>query len=131
MSTRAMYTFKDEHGTVHVYKHHDGYPEGAIEFIANSIPFAWELPRFEADDFAAAFVAGNKQKSGGGIRLCGTGIKHPYDFSSDSEYWYEVTFSDNALRVTIYDVSWWQDEKKSTKIFSGTLAEALAKYVTV
>ena len=33
MSTRAVYTFIDEHETYHVYKHHDGYPEGAAELI--------------------------------------------------------------------------------------------------
>lgn len=61
MSTRAMYTFRDGHGEYHVYKHHDGYPSGAIEAILNALLFAWTPPRFEADEFAAAFVAGNKE----------------------------------------------------------------------
>ncbi len=60
MSTRALYTFRDNDGEYHVYKHHDGYPSGAIEAILNSLMFAWNPPRFEADEFAAAFVAGNK-----------------------------------------------------------------------
>jgi hypothetical protein len=29
MSTRALYTTKDDQGEYHVYKHHDGYPSGA------------------------------------------------------------------------------------------------------
>ena len=40
MSTRAVYTFvsKSKYGLkeVHVYKHHDGYPQGAIGFISNA-----------------------------------------------------------------------------------------------
>jgi hypothetical protein len=60
MSTRACYTFKDKHNTIHVYKHNDGYPTGAAEHIARALPYAWPLPRFEAVDFAAAFVAANK-----------------------------------------------------------------------
>jgi hypothetical protein len=55
-----MYTFKDNDSTLHVYKHHDGYPTGAAQWLNNALAFAWSLPRYEADDFAAAFVAGNK-----------------------------------------------------------------------
>ena len=60
MSTRASYTFTDEHTTHHVYKHCDGYLEGACEAITKALDCAWPLPRFEADEFAAAFVAANK-----------------------------------------------------------------------
>ncbi len=61
MSTRAMYTFRNAEGEEHhVYKHHDGYPSGAAEALARALPFAWQLPRYEPDEFAAAFVAGNK-----------------------------------------------------------------------
>lgn len=60
MSTRAVYIFHDRDTEIAVYKHHDGYPSGACEAIRNALPHAWPLPRFEADEFAAAFVAGNK-----------------------------------------------------------------------
>lgn len=66
MSTRAIYTFREPRpfdgcpDSYHVYKHHDGYPEGAVTFIRAALDHAWILPRFEADDFAAAFVAANK-----------------------------------------------------------------------
>lgn len=63
MSTRAIYTFS-ETGTdavFHVYKHHDGYPSGALATIRNAFRyFAWQLPRFEADEAAASFVAACK-----------------------------------------------------------------------
>lgn len=60
MSTRAVYSFKDSDGTYHVYKHHDGYPTGAAQWLARAQTLAWQLPRYEADEFAAAFVAANK-----------------------------------------------------------------------
>jgi hypothetical protein len=60
MSTRAVYTFSDSDGTYHVYKHSDGYPTGAAQAIEATLECAWTLPRFEADEFAAAFVAANK-----------------------------------------------------------------------
>lgn len=69
MSTRACYRFFPENGpfyndfpgVVTVYKHHDGYPKGAATAIEAALDFAWALPRFEADEFAAAFVAAGKQ----------------------------------------------------------------------
>jgi hypothetical protein len=67
MSTRACYRFIPENGpndwpgVVTVYKHHDGYPFGAAKAIEAALDYAWQLPRFEADEFAAAFVAANKR----------------------------------------------------------------------
>jgi hypothetical protein len=62
MSTRAMYTFRNADGSeeYHVYKHSDGYPTGAAEALVAALEHAWPLPRYEADEFAAAFVAANK-----------------------------------------------------------------------
>jgi hypothetical protein len=67
MSTRACYRFirpKNDmwNGAkvVTVYTHSDGYPEGACRWIEAALEYSWVLPRFEADDFAAAFVAANK-----------------------------------------------------------------------
>ena len=64
MSTRACYRFIDPALTdpevVTVYKHSDGYPDGAVCWITKALEHAWPLPRFEADEFAAAFVAANK-----------------------------------------------------------------------
>lgn len=45
---------------VTVYKHSDGYPDGAVCWITKSLEHAWPVPGFEADEFAAAFVAANK-----------------------------------------------------------------------
>ena len=139
MSTRAMYTFKDAHYTVHVYKHSDGYPEGAISWIANARNYAWPLPKFEADDFAAAFVAANKPKydpeavypsAGGGVRLCGNNIKEPWDMAQDAEYHYVVECNDKGvLNIEVYEIAWYdKDNRQSTKVFTGTLGKAIQKF---
>lgn len=61
MSTRALYSFKGDEGDFNVYKHHDGYPSGAAQTIKTAINwFAWGLPRYESDEFAAAFCAAGK-----------------------------------------------------------------------
>src|SRR6266481_6505342 len=69
MSTRACYRFfplngpNDWPGVVTVYKHMDGYPSGAAKAIEAALPYAWPLPRFEPDEFAAAFVRANKKST--------------------------------------------------------------------
>lgn len=151
MSTRAMYTFKDKDTTVHVYKHYDGYPSGAAQWIAAALDYAWQLPRFEADDFAAAFVAANKpswkahQKwvaasykdktkaereaiaryaTGGGVLLVTT--KEPWEFSADAAYWYVIEFNGKELQVTAFDCDWWETPTQ-TEIYKGSLS-GLAKW---
>ena len=102
MSTRAIYSFKDERELHHVYKHHDGYPSGAAGFIANALSLAWPLPRFEADEFAASFVAANKG-SAGGVRLL-----HSGDWKDvapgDVEYRYHINVQGSRLHVAAYAV---------------------------
>jgi len=63
MSTRACYRFSDSEQSFVVYKHYDGYPEGAVCWITKAVPFAWPLPRFEPDEFAAAFIAGQQSSN--------------------------------------------------------------------
>lgn len=69
MGTHAMIEFKDETESKYVFQHFDGYPDGVIPGIKDAMEFAWHLPRFEADDFSAAFIAANKPKGGGQIRI--------------------------------------------------------------
>lgn len=132
MSTRAIYTFVEDGASYHVYKHHDGYPSGAATAIRNALDYAWPLPRFEADEFAAAFVAGNKdgakpgvpdQYRGGGVRLL-----HSGDWKTvapgDIEYRYEISLKNSnliikacAVRETGNDT--WEEEV----LFNGTLSK--------
>ena len=113
MSTRASYIFKDEYHAVCVYKHHDGYPEGAKEHIAKAVDFAWPLPRFEADEFGAAFVAANKltdnkippEHRGGGVRLV-SGDEDAWKRHCDIEYLYQIECVNDQIKVKAWVVSY-------------------------
>jgi hypothetical protein len=100
MSTRACYTFKDETETFHVYKHHDGYPSGAEKWIRNAICLAWQMPRFEASDFGAAFVAANKNRPGS-VRLMETGDIEKVA-PGDLAYRYEIEQRNGGVWVTAF-----------------------------
>ena len=64
MGTRGAFTFIDaDKQTFHVYKHHDCYPEGpwgGPAVLLAATRYAWQFPRFEADEFAAAFITAAK-----------------------------------------------------------------------
>ena len=97
MATRALYVFKDAHDTFIVYKHWDGYPDGAYNYLADAVKYAWELPRFEASDFAAAFIAGNKNKGGGDIYM--TNGDTTNGDAMGIEYIYTVTGEKDSIRI--------------------------------
>lgn len=128
MGTRAMYSFTTGNETYHVYKHWDGYPQGAAKFIEKALPYAWPLPRFEPDEFACAFIAGNKKAAdpkkdpygqGGDIRLMESG-----DWRSvaprDLEYRYEISAPDGVLHVRAWAICYMSaDSQDSTLPPSG------------
>jgi hypothetical protein len=111
VSTRAVYTFIDEYQRFSVYKHYDGYPEGegggsgAFGFIKAAKQFAWELPRFDASEFAAAFIKANKSDAGGDVYL----TQNP-DNHSDLSYKYEITKDGNKLVVKTFEATGWNQE---------------------
>jgi len=121
MSTRSIVTIKDETDTVHIFKHYDGYPEGIADAIQNTVKsgLAWDLPRFEADEFAAAFAAANKTQ-GGGIRI----VSKRRAFC-DVEYGYTVTQKDGELHIVATSINGW-DVWKEKQIFKGNLESFLA-----
>jgi hypothetical protein len=115
MSTRAVFTFKGSAsqggGTFHVYKHCDGYPSGAAVALANAAPLAWNLPRFEADEFAAAFIAGNKTHPGN-LR-----VTHGPQSHGDLGYRYVITCKGADLLVQAFTIQdTWEE-----RIFAGPL----------
>ena len=118
MSTRAVVTIRDERDTFHIYTHFDGYPEYQVKRINDALVFAWKLPRFEAMDFAAAFVRGAKE-CGGNIYF----TKGPENHS-DLEYKYIVTAREDKLLVAIFNV----DGDKAEPLWSGTLGQMRSKY---
>jgi hypothetical protein len=102
MSTRGLYTFVDSDNTrLNVFKHWDNYPEGAYPFIQNALALAWDLPRFEADEFGAAFIAANK-KGGGDLRLLNEASTNGNILGI--EYHYLITSEGNALKVITRDL---------------------------
>lgn len=120
MSTRATYEFKDEFDRCMVYIHGDGYPLGAACHIANALPLAWELPRFEAFDFAAALVAGNKVR-GGGVSL----TRNNKNYHADTEYHYRITMVNGHLYIRAEQ----RDNNEKWQLFwKGALSDFLKEY---
>lgn len=127
MSTRSVISFhdKDEQKTTfHVYKHCDGYPEGIWDALNLAKPFAWEWPRYEAMEFAAAFVRGNKSERGGNIYFSQGPNKH-----WDLAYSYAISPGPVELMVACYAHKWRKVKGESMAVkahnplFVGTLTE--------
>lgn len=96
MGTRCLVRFKDADNTFTIYKHWDGCPENMIPLIESAKSRAWELPRFEADEFATAFIAVAKPEDGGGdVRLCANNA------SLGQDYIYTVTCNNGKLKIEL------------------------------
>jgi hypothetical protein len=133
MSTRAVYTFKGFGETYHIYKHYDGYLTGAAEFLSKALDQAWGLPRYEPDEFAAAFVAANKTGAGD-IRIMARRTQ-----ASDVEYGYTLypltakaagafpKLNAGVLMVDVVSTDYWDGKKKERRIFRGSLAEFISR----
>jgi hypothetical protein len=149
MSTRGLYTFKDEGASFNVYKHQDAYPSGAARTLKTALNwFAWKLPRFEANEFAAAFCAawakeygpggtyhGNR---GGGVRLMPSGdpTQVACKECNDIEYRYEIFMGTPLpkiieararkqevkpnLIVKAFSGNWWDGKEEEKLIYSGS-----------
>ena len=97
MGTRATFIFEDDTEKYQVYSHWDGYPTEAVNKIKDAMSFAWDLPRYEASDFAAAFIAGNKPKGGGSIRAMNYGNKNDW-----AEYVYVISGSGDPISSHVF-----------------------------
>lgn len=102
MSTRSTITVrdrKDGNEAYHIYRHSDGYPDtqhGVIATLPEAFKFAWQLPRYEADDFAAAIVSAWKDGAGN-IRF-----SQGRDAHGDTEFHYEVYQDGGKVYVECY-----------------------------
>jgi len=128
MSTRATITVADDNDSFDIYQHHDGYaegPHGLVRHIAMAGRLAWDLPRFEAADFAAAVVAVLKNR-GGSTYLTADAEAH-----TDRAFHYRIEpLRDGVstqVQLTISKASWCADHA-DTQIFKGPLAEAVIKF---
>lgn len=100
MSTRCSIEFKDAFGSFNVYQHSDGYPSSIVPNIQRALKQAWELPRYEADECGAAYVAANKTGAGN-LRLMDGGPR-AWVKICDACYHYVVTLEGGELLVTVY-----------------------------
>jgi hypothetical protein len=106
MSTRSVITVFDadsNDNSYSIYRHCDGYPDsasGVLETLAKALPFAWALPRFEAEDFAAAIIRAWKQPGGGNIYLTPGKQAH-----GDIEWYYEIRPAGKQIAVTVFEVT--------------------------
>ena len=118
MGTRSTYTFKDDNGEYTVYVHYDGYATGAAENLAATLASGkiWELPSFEADEFAAGFIAAIKER-GGNVRLTTSPQQH-----ADIEFSYTITQKDGELKIMVQSVNNW-DGWQSETLWVGPLDE--------
>lgn len=153
MSTRALYTFKGKTAadTWNVYKHHDGNPSGAANVLKTAIDwFAWKAPRYEADEFAASFIAAGKSQwlwdskldakkakehgpggknsewNGGGVRMMPQGDPMEVACANcrDIAFHYEIFRSNSGeLRVIGYSVDCWESPGKEEMIINCLLDE--------
>ncbi len=124
MSTRAVYTFKDEHNTFAVYGHYDGYPSGAADALDKAREFAWPGQRFEAMDYAAAFIAANKTPGGGGVYVTKGHKAH-----GDLEYDYVISRPLGVVIIEAFAHHWSEETgEKRVRFFKGALAAFIKEY---
>lgn len=94
MGSRALFSFHDRSNQinpVNVFMQYEGEPEYAIRFLSRSRLRAWDFPRYEANEFAAAFIAVNKLGAGGyRIMPCGDPAVIIPRFCSDIDFRYEI-----------------------------------------
>ena len=134
MGTRAIYTFKGFGETYHIYKHYDGHPSGAAHWLGNALSVAWPLPRYEPDEFAAAFVAGNKT-SAGDVRIARSRIAaadvefgytvYPLESKKQAKDYPYLRASD--LMIDVVSTDYWDGKRKETLIWRGLLTEFIAE----
>lgn len=131
MSTRATITVADSHESFDIYQHHDGYPNGPhglVRHIAMARRLAWDLPRFEAADFAAAIIAVLKDRGGS------TYLTKDAEAHGDRAYHYRIeplcdTVS-TQVQLTITKPSW-QNGEPDVEVFKGGIQKAVEQFDAV
>ncbi|PCH75115.1 MAG: hypothetical protein COC12_01840 [Rhodobacteraceae bacterium] len=131
MSTRATITVADKHDSFDIYQHHDGYPDGPhglVRHLNLAQRLAWDLPRFEAADFAAAVVAVLKDRGGS------TYLTADADAHSDRDYHYRISPLRDEVSTRVQLVvsqRSWQEDKPYEVLFSGDLPAAVGQFNAV
>lgn len=97
MGTRATITFMDNSSEFTIYQHYDGYASYVEGSLRLATQYAWELPRFEAGDFACAYIRATKER-GGTIYLTHSPGDH-----GDLDYRYNVHLSNGQISCTQFE----------------------------
>ena len=128
MSTRCNIVVKDEMNSIQLYRHSDGYPNsehGVVEGLKKVGQYAWDLPRFEASDFAAAIIRAMKQH-GGNIYIDGTanGTK---TLHGDIQYLYTIEMDEKtgapSLKVESASCNWKSQKWTFETLFDGHIGD--------
>jgi hypothetical protein len=130
MSTRAVISFIDADNKVHVYQHDHGAPRGVLAMLRKALTVAWNLPRFEADQFAASYAWAGVQDFldimkthgyEGDVRHFGNGgirVRSQWRDLADLEWRYEIRHDGTSLVVACYQGNLQTDRFR--KVFGGT-----------
>jgi hypothetical protein len=138
MSTRACYVFKHENqndvrkNDITIYKHHDGYPAGAISWIKAAKDYGNKLP---ADEFGENLIY-ERDKMVTGFMACpeitnsAKWFTDNYKDHGDLSYHY-VIYGDTTVEIWQHNYYVVGDkiEDKVELIFLGSIDEAVKKYV--
>lgn len=123
MSTRSTISVIDDRDTFHIYRHHDGYPDGehgVVHDIQRATDFAWETSGFQAADFSAAVVRAMKN-GGGSVYLTADA-----DLHGDRDFHYDIRHADREIQLAIWDFT--RRAKEASRIFDGSLQDALTEF---
>jgi len=131
MSTRATITVADDHDRFDLYQHHDGYPDGPhglVRHLALARRYAWDLPRFEAADFAAAIIAVLKDRGGS------TYLTKDAEAHTDRSFHYRIEpLRENYVTRVMLTISRpsWDHSQPDVEVFRGDLQAAVSKFDAV
>ena len=95
MSTRAIIHIYDELDGFNIYVHSDGWPDNIIPNIKQATKYSWELPRFEASEFATALIKVLKQQPWWVYLMNST------ERISDVNYYYEILKEEWNLEIKV------------------------------
>ena len=131
MSTRATITVADEKDSFDIYQHHDGYPDGPfglVRHIAMARRLAWDPPRFEAADFAAAIIAVLKDRGGS------TYLTKDAEAHGDRDFHYRIEAQrENCVSRVMLTITrpGYERGRGDVEVFAGEVQEAVAKFSAV
>jgi hypothetical protein len=123
MSTRANYIFKNHcilGKDVYTYIHHDGYTSGAARYFYNFVMLCAErcnesfYEKISLELNVENFIRANDR-----VQLTTT-------LHGDIEYFYVL----NGENLEAYDLCWSKDDKKTNKIFEGSIYEFINRYLS-